>query len=97
MTEPYTYVIIHKPTNMWYYGVRYKVNCTPSDLWIKYFTSSKYIHELITQYGKESFSCHIRKTFGDINTAIKWEKKVLRRIIRLNNNINNNIRWCYIL
>jgi len=40
-TIPYTYKLIFKPTGQYYYGVRYAKGCQPSDLWDKYFTSSK--------------------------------------------------------
>lgn len=79
-TIPYTYLLKHVPTSTFYYGVRYANKCHPSDLWTKYFTSSKHIHELINIYGKDSFICEIRKTFDDKQKARNWEHKVLKRI-----------------
>jgi len=38
---PYTYLIGWSNLNTWYYGRRTSKNCHPSDLWQKYFTSSK--------------------------------------------------------
>lgn len=80
MTIPYTYLLKHVPTNTFYYGVKYANKCHPNDLWTKYFTSSKHIHELINIYGKDSFIYEIRKTFDDKQKARNWEHKVLKRI-----------------
>jgi hypothetical protein len=76
----YTYLIIHKPTGLMYYGVRYAKNSTPKDLWETYFTSSKAIKELIEIDGKESFIVEIRKVFATAEDATTWETKVLRRL-----------------
>lgn len=93
MSVPYTYFLYHKPTHKKYYGVRWAKGCMPEDLWTTYFTSSKYVKLLIQQYGKESFIFEIRKTFSDVNSAILWEKKVLRRLNVLTNEewLNKNI------
>lgn len=84
----YTYCLYHKPTGKKYYGVRYKKNCDPSDLWNKYFSSSKEVKKLIEEYGINSFEYEIRKTFDDKFKAIEWEKKVLRRL-----KVETNDRW----
>ena len=55
--------IKHNPTNTLYYGVQYSKNCNPTNLWKTYFTSSEYVSSLIKEYGKDSFSYEIRKTF----------------------------------
>lgn len=52
---PYTYLLIHKSTGKWYYGVRYAKNCKPSDLMRTYFTSSNEIKTIIKQQGIEVF------------------------------------------
>ena len=62
-TIPFTYLIKHIPTNKYYYGVRFRKNCNPNDLWTKYFTSSKKVKLLIKKYGKKSFIFEIRKIF----------------------------------
>lgn len=80
MTRPYTYLLRFLPENKYYYGVRYKQNCHPDDLFVTYFTSSKEIKKLIKIHGKESFSFEIRKIFNDAFSARKWETKVLKRI-----------------
>jgi len=80
MTTPYTYLIKHIPTNMYYYGVRYAKGCHPSEFWITYKTSSKHIAQLINEFGVDSFIFEIRKIFNNIDSARFWESKVLKRI-----------------
>lgn len=79
-TIPYTYKLIFKPTGQYYYGVRYAKGCNPSDLWDKYFTSSKHIHKLIKEYGLNSFILKITKTFENKVDAINYEHLVLSRV-----------------
>lgn len=76
---PYTYLIGWTSCNMWYYGVRYSKDCNPDDLWISYFTSSKYVAELRDEIGEPDI-IQIRKTFDCPSKAIKWESKVLKRM-----------------
>jgi hypothetical protein len=86
MSEPYTYIIKCIPENCFYYGVRYAKNCSPSDFWKTYFTSSKTVKEKIKLYGKESFIFEIRKVFSTKEQAILWETKVLTRLQVLKRN-----------
>lgn len=83
--KPYTYLLKHKPTGLFYYGVRYSKDCNPEDFWVKYFTSSKSVKKLIENYGKDSFEYEIRKTFDSAEKAIMWENKVLKRLNVINN------------
>jgi hypothetical protein len=78
---PYTYIIRLIPTGQVYYGLR-SANKVPAedDLWVKYFTSSKIVHSLIKQYGKDAFMVQVRRVFPDQKTAAAWEKKVLCRM-----------------
>lgn len=89
---PYTYLLKHIPTNKFYYGVRYAKGCSPNDFWNIYYTSSKYVHSLIKEYGKTSFDFEIRKIFISETTARNWEKKVLRRMRAVSRNdfLNKN-------
>lgn len=80
MGTPYTYRITHLPSGKHYYGSRYAKNCHPSDLWVKYFTSSKTVKKLIEQDGKEAFFVEIRKVFDDKKSRVEWERKVLVRL-----------------
>lgn len=77
----YTYLITHKPSGQFYYGVRYAKGCHPDDLWNTYFTSSKYVKQLIESDGQDSFTAEVRRTFENVETAVDWESKVLSRII----------------
>lgn len=77
---PYTYYLYHRPTGKKYYGVRFKIGCDPSDLWKKYFSSSKDVWSLIEKYGIDSFDYSVRKTFKIKENAIDWEYRVLRRL-----------------
>lgn len=79
-TIPFTYCLTHKPTKRRYYGVRFKKGCKPSDLWNKYFSSSKTVKILIEKYGINSFEYEVRKTFTNKKDAIEWEHTVLRRL-----------------
>ena len=90
MTTPYTYLVVHLPTNQWYYGVRYSNGCHPSDLWKLYFTSSIRIRKLIEQDGPEVFRTHVRRTFTTAEEAIYWEHRVLKRVLNRQNCLNQN-------
>jgi hypothetical protein len=79
MTKPYTYLIGWSSQNLWYYGVRYAKGCDPSDLWTKYFTSSKPVKKTHEIYGEPDV-ISIRQTFDCIDSARLWEHKVLRRL-----------------
>lgn len=79
MTIPYTYLIGWKLYNKFYYGVRFAAGCTPSDLMVTYFTSSKVVQKMITEYGLPDI-IKIRKQFDNSNSARSWENKVLRRL-----------------
>ena len=48
---PYTYLIGWSKLNIWYYGVRFAKGCHPSDLWIKYFTSSRIVKRFVLDNG----------------------------------------------
>lgn len=74
--KPYTYRIRFTPTGEYYYGVRYAKDCDPSELWVKYFTSSAVINHLIDIFGKDEFTFEIRKQFTYADDAINWESRV---------------------
>ena len=88
----YTYLLTHKITKQYYYGVRYCGICesyTPyDDLWIKYFSSSNEVENLINLHGADSFKYEIRQTFTTVDSAIAYEHKVLRRL-----NVINKSNW----
>jgi len=80
MTTPYTYLLKHIPTGLVYYGCRYAKGCDPSEFWAKYKTSSKYVKNLIDQYGSDTFQYEIRKVFNSTESARIWESRVLKRL-----------------
>jgi hypothetical protein len=79
-TIPYTYKLIFKPTNQYYYGVKWAKGCNPNDLWVTYFSSSKHIHKLIKKYGLDSFIFKVTKTFDNKIDAVNHETSVLERV-----------------
>lgn len=79
-TIPFTYKLIFKPTGQFYYGARWAKGCNPKDLWVKYFTSSKYVKQLIKEYGKDSFEYKVTKTFNTSKEAGNWETELLNRM-----------------
>lgn len=85
---PFTYHLYHKPTNRHYYGVRYKKDCSPGELWNTYFSSSPIVHQLIEQYGKDSFVPKVRKVFKSAEQAVRWESKFLSKV-----NAQHNDKW----
>lgn len=78
--KPYTYLVKCIPTNSYYYGVKYSTDADPDMFWKTYFTSSKYVHDLIEIHGKHNFTYEIRKVFSDKDSARRWETKVLKRM-----------------
>jgi hypothetical protein len=98
MYTAYTYLITHKPTNKLYYGVRHSVNRKQmdpeQDLWVDYFTSSKAVHALIEEYGKDTFDIKIDRVFDTAEEAIAYEEQYLRNNLTeqyLNGNINGAV------
>ena len=89
--QPYTYLLLFKPTKQVYYGVSYansKKVAHPSQLWNTYFTSSRIIKQLITEHGVDSFDFQIRNTFTSAEAALAWERKILK-----NFDAKNNPKW----
>lgn len=77
--EPYTYLIGWSKLNKWYYGVRFGKGCHPSELWVKYFTSSEIVSKFREENGNPDV-IQVRKIFKSQYSAKEWEDKVLRRI-----------------
>jgi hypothetical protein len=61
----YTYLLTHVPTGKRYYGVRYSKKADPLELWVTYFSSSRYVKAL----PREEFTAEVRKTFSDPKDA----------------------------
>lgn len=85
--KPFTYLVYCKPTQQYYYGVRYSRNCHPDQLWETYFTSCKAIHRLIELYGKDQFVVSVRKVFSDPQKAVDWETRFLHKIDAANSSV----------
>jgi hypothetical protein len=81
--KPYTYLVIHKSTGYFYYGVRLS-NKLPAkqDLSILYYTSSGTVKSIIEAEGIDSFEWIIRKEFDNKKQAAFWEYKVIRRLLK---------------
>lgn len=84
---PYTYLIGWSNLNKWYYGRRTSKGCHPTDLWIKYFTSSKSVKQYRKQFGEPDV-VQTRHTFHTIEQCCVWETKVLTRL-----NAKNKEKW----
>lgn len=87
--KPYTYKVHFLVNDTFYYGVQYGKDANPENLWNNYFTSSNTIKVLIKVFGKESFDVSVRKTFNNKTDALKWESKVLRKIVTWKNCLND--------
>ena len=78
-SQPYTYLIGWSKYKKYYYGVRYAKNCLPTDLWIKYFTSSSIVAATRLELGEPDI-IQVRKIFVTKEQARSWETKVLKRM-----------------
>lgn len=76
---PYTYLIGWRSMDVWYYGVRYAQGCTPSDLWVSYFTSSEHVKAFRELHGDPDV-VEVRKVFPSPELARAHEERVLRRL-----------------
>lgn len=83
----YTYLIGWKKHNKFYYGVRFSKKSDPSELWVSYFTSSKYVKDFTKKHGTPDI-IEIRKIFDNPKKAIEWETKVLTRM-----NVLQSEKW----
>ena len=81
MSLAYTYYITNRITSQYYYGSRYshiQHNRTPSeDLWIHYFTSSKYVKQLINEHGADSFDINIIMVDEDYDKCYHYEQQMI--------------------
>lgn len=95
--QPYTYLIGWSQHNKFYYGVRFAAGCTPKDLWVSYFTSSKHVQIFREKHGEPDI-IQIRKTFLNATQAKIWEENVLRKmnVILDKRFLNKNINGRFI-
>ena len=76
----YTYSIKFLVTGQFYYGVKYSAGCKPSDLGVKYFSSSKGVKSLISEHGLEKFEFKVRRIFNSASEAKNHETLFLKRV-----------------
>jgi hypothetical protein len=74
--KPYFYKIKEKQTGKIYVGCQYGVKSNPSNFWVTYFTSNKYVKS----QPKESFDVVLVKERHD---AREYEKRYLQKCYRL--------------
>ena len=84
---PYTYFIRWNDLDINYYGRRTAKGCHPEEFFISYFTSSKYVEDVIAEYGMPDI-IKIHKIFADIDSCCHQEYKFLSRL-----NVAENLRW----
>lgn len=77
--QPYFYKIYHKPTGRYYIGSQYGKTSNPNKFWTEYVTSSKYVRNLIENYGKNSFEVLKIEPRSD---AREYESRLLKRLYR---------------
>jgi hypothetical protein len=70
-----------------YYGRRTAKGCHPEDFFISYFTSSKYVADIIAEHGMPDV-IKIHKIFSDVNSCCIHEYKFLSRL-----NVSSNLSW----
>ena len=76
---PYTYFIRWNDLNLNYYGRRTAKGCHPEEFFIAYFTSSRYVDDIISEYGMPDL-IKIHKIFSDINSCKIQEDRFLKRV-----------------
>lgn len=76
----YVYKVTHG-SGKFYIGSRSPQNQhipLEEDLWVRYFTSSKYVHQLIETDGTSSFTPEIIKIFEDYDSAYWFEQELIQ-------------------
>lgn len=95
-STPFVYLIGWTKHDTWYYGVRYAKGCKPSDLWVRYFTSSKHVRTFAKEHGNPDV-IEVRKVFEDPLQARLYESRVNRRLTvkseRFLNKHDGGIGW----
>ena len=82
MSKPYFYIIEHIKSGKYYAGVRFAKNCNKEELLQEngYYTSSKYVKELIESDGLESFKIRKIKEFDTAKEAMEYETRFLKKV-----------------
>ena len=82
---PFFYILTHISDGKRYAGSKTRIGCLPSDLWTKYFSSSKIVKNIIKIEGKDSFIVEVRKIFTNSKQCLLYESKFLTKIKAANN------------
>lgn len=87
--KSYTYIIGWRNRDIWYYG--YRTKNPNNDLWMNYFTSSKYVDDFRKEFGEPDV-IRVHKIFDSKDEAIAYEQKFLKRVnaVRSDRWLNRN-------
>lgn len=93
MTIPYVYLISWKQLDTHYCGSSYCENAHPSNLWTKYFTSSKHVKEFRKLHGEPDHIEILKEFPNDPFSARVYEIKTLREfdVLHKENWLNKHI------
>ena len=78
---PYTYKVTNNITREFYFGSRYVMADPATDLWVKYFTSSKSVKSLIQIHGADSFIVEIINIYDDKDKCFWDEQDLIKESI----------------
>jgi hypothetical protein len=84
---PYTYFIRWNELDLNYYGRRTAKDCRPEEFFVKYFTSSKLVWDVIAEHGMPDV-IKIHKIFVDVDSCKIQEERFLKRV-----NAARSLRW----
>lgn len=76
--QPYVYRILGKDGSF-YYGCRFSKDCHPSDFWVKYFTSSKIVKDIISEEGIDWFRTKILFLCDTTEEALRIESRLISK------------------
>lgn len=84
--RPFIYVIGWTDLNIWYLGARYARGTQPLDLWTTYFTSSKLVQQLRSDWSEpDYFECWETE---DSDQARTWEIELIKGL-----ELHKDSRW----
>lgn len=78
-TTPYIYYLVSKEGHI-YIGSRTARGCHPSELWVKYFTTSNYVASLISERGEDFFQVEYIEVFADKDDAYWAEQTAIQNV-----------------
>lgn len=77
---PYFYIIEYKPTSQYYAGIRISKKSTYGDILKSYFTSSKYVKQLMEEDTADNFIVRKLKKFSNVDDCREYEVKFLKKV-----------------